>query len=479
MQARVCELIARQPTVSSSEIQLRTGTLKFESRAEFIGIQSAELDARADQPEAAIFTIAYQVANETPSPRPLCFAVNGGPGAASAFLNLGALGPKRVVINDDGTMPAPPYRAVDNPDTWLEHFDLVFIDPPHTGYSTTSSEDVRKKMLSVDGDIDVLAATIRNWLTRNERWDSPIYLAGESYGTTRCAGAADSLLDLGIALKGLILVSSAIDFQALVFEAKNDLPHALFFPAFACVAQFHGKLKGEQASSPAAARQAAERFVHEEYLAALHAGARLTEADKSRLAERMSELIGLPARLILEKNLRIHEETFFVELLRDEGKVVGRLEARVAGPVAGWRQERFEFDPGMDALWAPFNMANQHYFRSDLGIQHEETYALFTMKVNEEWGWNRGKSKGNNFVTTSPDLAKAMRRNPHMKVFFATGYYDLGCPYSATDWSIAQLDVPPKLLNQLTHCYYEAGHMMYTSQPELEKLKRDIQAWIA
>ena len=478
LQARVRELISREPVVFQGTVKLRELSLNYQSRAEFVGIYGAELDARTDEPEAAVFMIANLVDRDDPSSRPICFAVNGGPGAASAFLNLGALGPKRVVINDDGSMPPPPYKAVENPDTWLETFDLVFIDPPHTGYSTTASEDVRKKMLSVDGDIDAVAASIRQWLTRNGRWDSPIYLVGESYGTTRSAGVANRLLDLGIALKGLILISCAVDLQTLVFAPKNDLPYALFLPAFACVAQFHGKLTGDPAASPEAARSAAERFVLDEYLEALHAGARLEQVKKSQLAQKLSALIGIPAELILEKNLRISDETFFLELLRSEGRIVGRLEARVTGPIAARRLGDYEFDPGMDALWAPFTMANSDYLRSDLGLTTNDQYDLFSIKVNEDWNWNRGKAQGNAFASTSGDLAKAMRRNPHMQVFFASGYYDLGTPYCATDWSIAQLDVPAGVLARVTHRYYDAGHMMYTSQAELEKLKRDIGVWL-
>ena len=477
LQARVQDLVARAPVTTESALQLRFGSLKFQTCAEFIGLYGTELDSRADLADAAIFTISYTVTGEREIPRPVCFAVNGGPGAASAFLNLGALGPKRVVVNNDGSMPPPPYKAVDNPDSWLENFDLVFIDPPHTGFSTTSGEEVRKKMLSVDGDIDAMAGFIRNWLTRHNRWDSPVYLAGESYGTTRAAGTSNRLLDLGISLTGIILISCAIDLQTLVFEPKNDLPYALFLPAFSCVAQYHGKLSGEASHSGAAARTAAEHFVEQEYLRALHAGARLSKSEKTRIAMHMSGLIGLPATLIEEKNLRINEETFFVELLRDEGKVVGRLEARVAGPVAGWRQASFEFDPGMDALWAPFTMANQEYLRTGLGLSHDGNYDLFAPKVNEDWNWNRGESHGNNFATTSGDLAKAMRRNPHMKVFFASGYYDLGTPYSATDWTVAHLDIPTPLLERVKHCYYSAGHMMYTNQAELEKMKQDIVSW--
>jgi len=267
----------------------------------------------------------------------VCFVFNGGPGSASIWLHLGALGPKRVVIREDGTMPPPPYRVTDNRDTWFEHFDLVFIDPPHTGYSLTASEDARKKMLSVDGDVDALAECIRTWLGRHKRWSSPLYLAGESYGTTRGAALADKLQFSGVALSGLILVSCAMDLQSIHFAPRNDLPYALFLPGFACVAQYHGKLAGKLGASPASARAAAEAFVAEEYLGALYAGARLSKAMRQRIIKRVAELTGLSAALVEEKNLRISDQTFFFELLRDRGLIVGRLEARVTGPMAASR----------------------------------------------------------------------------------------------------------------------------------------------
>ena len=193
-------------------------------------------------------------------------------------------------------MPPPPYTVTDNPESWFEHFDLVFVDPPHTGYSITASDEVRKKMLSVDGDVDALVECIRVWLGRHRRWSSPLYLVGESYGTTRGAALADKLQEAGIALSGLILVSCAMDLQTLIFAPRNDLPYALFLPGFACVAQYHGKLKGAAGESPAAARAAAEAFVAEEYLAALHAGARLSKDARRRVVNRIAQLTGLVRR---------------------------------------------------------------------------------------------------------------------------------------------------------------------------------------
>jgi len=476
---KVDKLLAQEPHASEGSIRLGRVAMAYRTVAAFVPVTAGGLDEKRGEPEAAVFTTAYLLKEADPRTRPVCFAFNGGPGAASVFLNLGALGPKRVAINENGTMPVPPYTVADNPQSWFEHFDLVFIDPPHTGYSLTASEEARKKMLSVDGDVAALAECVRTWLGRHRRWGSPIYLAGESYGTTRGAALADKLQDLGVALSGLILVSCAMDLQSLEFVPRNDLPFALFLPGFACAAQYHGKLTGLPAKSPAAARAAAEAFVAEEYLSALHAGARLSEAKRRRVARRIAELTGLSAALVEEKNLRVSDATFFFELLRDRGQIVGRLEARVTGPMAASRTREWEFDPGIEALTAPFTMAANAYMSEQLGIDSSARYDVMSMEVNKQWNWNRGEAKGNNFACTSPDLSRALRRNPHLRVLVASGHYDLGTPYSATDWSLAQLDVPADVLARVQHHYFDAGHMMYTRETDRKKLKQDLAAWLA
>ena len=474
----VDKLLGATPNRSEGSIKLNGRTMKYEAVAGFIPVLGGGLDEKRGQPEAAIFTTAYLLADADPATRPVCFAFNGGPGSASIWLHLGALGPKRVVIEEDGTMPPPPYAVTDNPESWFEHFDLVFVDPPHTGYSLTASEDARKKMLSVDGDVDALAECMRAWLGRHRRWRSPVYVAGESYGTTRGAALADKLQDFGVALSGLILVSCAMDLQSLVFAPRNDLPYALFLPGFANVAQYHGKLKGTVGASPEAARAAAEEFAAGEYLAALHAGARLSKSARRRVVSRLAQLTGLNPALIEEKNIRISDQTFFFELLRDRGQIVGRLEARVTGPMAASRTRDWEFDPGIEAIVAPYTMAAHAYMSEQLGIASEARYEVLSMDAHKHWNWNRGEEKGNGFACTSPDLSRALRRNPHLRVLVASGRYDLGTPYSASDWSLAQLDVPADVMARVEHHYYDAGHMMYTREADLKKLKGDLAAWL-
>jgi carboxypeptidase C (cathepsin A) len=470
------KLLARSPVVSTGAVTLASGRrLDYEVSASFMPVSSGGVDAQRGEPVAAVLCVAYTVRSE--APRPLCFAFNGGPGSASVWLHLGALGPKRVAVRDDGTMPAPPYAVQDNPLTWLEHFDLVFIDPPHTGYSIAVSDDARKKLFSVDGDADAMTEVLRIWLARHKRFGSALYLAGESYGTTRGAAVADKLQGAGVALQGLILVSCATELQSFIFMHGNDLPYALFLPAFANAAQYHGRLSGPLAASSQAAREAAEAFVNEEYLVALHAGARLDGRARVRIEKRIAELTGLPRALVQEKNLRISDETFFFELLRDQGLIVGRLEARVTGPMAASRTRSWEFDPGIEALNAPYTMAAMDYF-AHLGFAEEARYELLNFEVNKTWNWNRGEAKGNGFGSTGTDLARALRRNPHLRVLVASGRYDLGTPYSATDWSLAQLDAPADVLARVTHRYYDAGHMMYTRSADLQQLKSDLAGWI-
>jgi len=472
--------IAQSPVVSTGSVTLADGRrLNYQTDCEFLPVLKGGFGAERGDPEAAVFTTAYTLTELDGGARPVCFAFNGGPGSSSVWLHLGALGPKRVVVPDDASMPASPYAVSDNPLTWLAHFDLVFVDPPHTGWSIAAGDEARKKLLSVDGDVAALAEVVRGWLTRHRRWGSKVFLAGESYGTTRGAALADALQSANVALAGLILVSCAMDLQSLFFSPRNDLPYATFLPAFANVAQYHGRLKGALAASPAAARGAAEAFVAEDYLRALHAGAKLSVNERRRIAKRVAELTGLATALVEEKNLRVSDQAFFVELLRDQGRLVGRLDARATGAMAASREREMSFDPGIEAIAAPYGMAALAYFGDALGLAEQERYEFLNFETHKAWNWNRGESRGNAYCSTSDDLSRALRRNTHLRVLVASGRYDLGTPYSASDWSLAQLDVTATVLARVEHHYYDAGHMMYTREEDLVKLERDLGAWLA
>ena len=480
---RMEKLLARSPVHSTGTVRCVDGqTLAYEVNASFVPVAKTGFGNEAGEPQAAVFTVAYRVPAANGAARPVCFAFNGGPGSCSIWLHLGALGPKRVPMPEDGSMPRAPYTLVDNAHTWLSFFDLVFIDPPHTGFSLSASDEARKAMLGVDGDAEALVEVMRAWLAANGRFGAPLYLAGESYGTTRAAVIADQLQAYGLALEGVILVSCAMDIQALAFAPRNDLPYALFLPGFANVAQYHGRLKGTLGASPQSARDAAESFVAEDYLPALFAGSRLAEGSRRKLEKRLAELTGLPLALVEEKNLRIDDQCFFYEALRDQGQIVGRLEARVTGPMPASRTREWEFDPGIEALSAPYTTAALAYFAS-LGVPVEERYQVLNMDVLRSWNWQRGdpkdlKARRFGFACTSTDLGRALRRNPHLRVFVASGRYDLGTPYAASDWSLAQLDIPAEVAKRVSHHYYEAGHMFYTREADLHQFYQDLGAWL-
>ena len=323
-----------------------------------------------------------------------------------------------------------------------------------------------------------LADCIRTWLVRHRRWSSPLYVAGESYGTTRGAALADKLQESGVALSGLILVSCAMDLQSLVFAPRNDLPFALFLPGFACAAQYHGKLSGPPAQTPAAARAAAEAFVAEDYLPALHAGARLSEPRRRRIAKRVAELCGLPVALVEEKNLRISDGTFFFELLRDRGQIVGRLEARVTGTHgrephprlgvrSGDRGPRGALHDGRQRV--PLRRARRRHdgaLRGDVdgGQQAVE------LEPRRGEGQRLRLDEPGSVARAAPQSAPARSgRERALRPRHAL---------SASDWSVAQLDVPPDVLARVRHHYYDAGHMMYTREADMKKLKRDLAAWL-
>jgi carboxypeptidase C (cathepsin A) len=475
----VTERLNRRPVHSSGTLDVPgSPALNYRSSCEYIPVLQGGLGAEADEPQAAVFVTSYQAMGAAAAGRGVCFAFNGGPGSSSVWLHLGALGPQRIVVPDDGTMPAPPYVAQPNPLSWLRHVDLVFIDPPHTGWSVAAGESARKRLLSVDGDVAALTEVMRVWLTRHQRWSSPVYLAGESYGTTRGAAMAESLLDAGIALSGLVLVSCAMDLQSIFHSPRNDLPYVTFLPGMTAVAHYHGRLRANWAKSLGAACEAAQAFAEDDYQRALFAGARLSAREHSRVARRVADLTGLSAAYVAQSNLRITPADYFTELLREQGLQIGRLDARSTAPLGARRERAVHFDPGIDAIAAPYAMAARAYFRDVLGVDEERRYELLNMAVNKGWNWNRGDVQGNAYCSTSDDLSRALRRNPRLRVLVASGRYDLGTPYSASDWSLAQLDIPSQVRARVSHFYCDAGHMFYTRQADLERWFADWQAWL-
>lgn len=459
------------PVETHHTLQLGDQTLSYTVMAGMLPLKNEE----SGEIEARIFFTAYTLDNAgAPAERPLTFVFNGGPGSASVWLHLGALGPKRVQMQDQGWMPAPPYKLVDNPHTWLDQTDLVFIDPVGTGYSRASKPDLSKKYWTVQGDLESVGEFIRLYLTRYKRWASPLLLAGESYGTTRAAGLAGYLINKGIAFNGIALISTVLNFQTLHFERGNDLPYSLFLPTYAATAWYHGRLAADLQAKPLPELLAeVEAWAENEYALALLKGDRLSAGEREALVQRLADYTGLAPRYVDHTNLRINIHRFCKELLRDDRRTVGRLDSRFKGlePIAV--TEFPEFDPSLTAIAPPYMAMINDYVRTQLGYETDAPYEILSFKVNQAWEWDRGK-----FADTSDALREALAKNAFLKVFIAQGYYDLATPHAAAQYTFDHMDVDASLRDNLSLHYYEAGHMMYLDVTSLAKLKRDIAAWL-
>lgn len=428
-----------------------------------------------DKPKERLFYTAYVRSDvEARHRRPLTFCFNGGPGSSSVWLHMGCFGPRRVRV-DVGARPRPPARAEDHPHSLLDVTDLVFVDPVGTGFSrpeNSTGEDYHE----VEGDVQSVAEFIRRYVAANARWESPKFVAGESYGTTRAAALAAHLQERhGLFLNGLILLSVALQFQTLAFDEGNDLPYALYLPAYALTAAYHGRIEAEDLD---ALRLQAEAFALDRYTPALMRGDRLSEDEAGQLAEDLARLTGLDAGFVRRCNHRIHLGRFCRELLRSRRQTVGRLDARFTGHGADAAGESLERDPSMSALSAAYAPAFLHDLRTRLEYDDEEPYELLSMKTHRAWRWSRD----NQYLDVTGDLRTALLDNPHLGVFVASGQYDLATPYWATEYTLSHLSLEPEARANITHEVYPAGHMMYIHEPSMEALRADLlrfyESWI-
>lgn len=463
-------------TVSTSKhtVKINGKRIRCDATAGEVIIRGEE-----NKPAARIFFTAYRARGYGHAQRPIAFAFNGGPGSSSVWLHFGALGPKRVKLNPDGSAPPMPPVLVDNEDTWLAFTDMVFVDPVGTGYSRAVGENKEKSFYDYRKDIESVADFIRIYLTRYGRWLSPVFLVGESYGTTRAAGLAEHLLDrFGIAVSGLVLISPALDFTTFVIEPAHTLPYVLYLPTYAAASHFHGRFPPE-AHSLQSMLQKAETWAVENYAAALLQGNALSREATDICVAGLERLTGLPGTYIRDSGLKIVPGRFRKELLRNDGMLVGRMDARITGPSADAARASGSYDPALDSITGHFAGAANHYIRQELGYESDLPYEYLNMKVNRQWSWTSALRTGQGFVTASEALTKAMRAAPHLSVFVASGYYDLATPYFAARYSINQLDIPPQLGKNIILRCYEAGHMMYTDEGARKALSRDAGAFFA
>lgn len=424
------------------------------------------------KPKASIFYIAYTLDGADQTKRPVTFTFNGGPGSSSVWLHLGALGPRRVPLTPEGQPVPPPYRLVDNQQTALVFTDLVFIDPVTTGFSRSAPGEDPKQFHGLEGDLDSVSDFIHRYLTHYERWDSPKFLAGESYGTTRASGLSEYLIkNHGIYLNGITLISSVLNFETLAFNKGNDLPYVLYLPSYTAAAWYHKKLSGElQSGDLEQAVQAARKFASTTYAAALMQGDKLSEADRKNLISEIARLTGLSPKFVDESNLRISDQRFFKELLRDEKKTIGRYDSRLEGVDLDAAGEEAEYDPSYAAVQGAYTAAFNEYVRKDLNWQTDVEYNILTPKV---WPWNFSGFT-NSYVNVADRLRSAMTQNQFMHVLQVNGYYDLATPFFATEYTFDHLGLPPNLHKNVSMSYCGAGHMLYLKESCLDTLHQSM-----
>jgi len=450
-----------------------------------IGGQTISYTARAGtmimkdeegKPRASFFFTSYTKDGADPARRPVTYTFNGGPGSSSVWLHMGAFGPKRVAYADDmGNAARPPYRTVDNEGSILDVTDLVFIDPVTTGYSRAIPFADASKFHGVDSDIQSVGEFIRLWTTRYGRWSSPKFLAGESYGTTRAAGLSGWLASQGFYLNGIVLISSILNFETASFDSGNDLAYELFLPTYTAIAWYHKRLSSElQAGTLEHAVAESEQFALGEYTHALMQSDRISDQERHDVAAKVARLTGLSPEYIDRANLRVRIDRFDKELLRNQRRIVGRLDGRFIGIDRDAAGESTEQDPSYSAIFGEYTAVLNDYVRRELKFDTDLPYEILTGKVRP-WSYDRAS---NRYVDVAETLRGAIAQNPYMKVFVANGYYDLATPFAATRYTFARMQLDPDLRKNISMDYFETGHMVYIDRKAQARLKKDVDEFI-
>ena len=455
---------AAPPVVRQSSVTIAGKKIDYKATTGKIQLKDDDGKARA-----SIFFVSYERTDvKDRSNRPVMFAFNGGPGSSAVWLHIGVLGPKIIQLPGDGTSPpAPPVRVMDNPLSILDVCDLVFVDPVSTGYSRAEKDTKPGEFHGLDEDIKSVGDFVRRWISENDRWASPKFLLGESYGGIRAAGLAQHLQSrYGMSLNGVVLLSSLLDFSTLQSAQGNDLAYQVFLPAMTGVARFHGKIQGDR---DALVKESTE-FAFGDYAAALLKGNSLDSETRQKLAERLSKLTGIDGAVWLERDLRLDPTFFRSELLRKEGKVLGRFDGRVAWDATDKAADSPGYDPSYSLAYGAFSTAMLDYLGRDLGYKEDQPYEILTSKV-QPWRWDAD----NEVVNLSDRLATAMRDNPHLKVLVMGGHTDLATPPEGVAYSVRHmLNLPENVRKNFTTTFYDGGHMFYLNPPDLVKTRADL-----
>jgi carboxypeptidase C (cathepsin A) len=387
---------------------------------------------------------------------------------------MGLLGPRRVVSGDAGAPVPPPYDLVDNHESLLQHADLVFIDPVATGYSRGVDGEKHGEYLGFKRDLESVGEVIRLWTSRNDRWMSPKFLAGESYGTLRAAGLAAHLQERhGLYLNGIILVSAVLDLSSIQAGEGNERPYALFLPAYAAIANYHGK-HGDRPLEDVLAEAAA--YAADDYPRLLALGSRISPRERQAAVRKVAALTGLSRDYVDRVDLRVEHLRFFTELLRDRRQVVGRLDGRFVGWEPDGGREHFTADPSGSAMAGPYTAVFNHYVRDELGYENDLPYEIISYAAHEAWSYKEFEGRP---VAVIERLGQAMRANPHLRVHVGSGWYDGATPYFATEHVMAHVPIPEELRANIEYAYYPAGHMMYVHEPSRLQQSADLADFVA